>query len=85
MTTKKCKKCAARAKLLSLFKRPNKKTVSSPPASFLGAASLFFKFFVTGKVGTNKNQQVLLSAPIILQSRVTDVTFRNAKYLFIKY
>ena len=84
VATKKCEKCAARAKLLSLFKRPNKqKIISSPPASFFGGRFSFFIFwFNTGKVRTNRTQQVLHATPIILQSFVTDVTFHETKHLF---
>ena len=64
-----------------MFKRPYIKRNSLVSARFIFGGRLSFFIFVIGKVGTKKTHQVLLSAPIILQSYITDVTFHKTKLL----
>ena len=58
----------------------NKQTNVSPPRPlhFLGL-SIFHLLFVIRNVAMNKNQHELLSAPVILQSCVTGVSFHKKK------
>lgn len=57
-----------------------KKCFLSLPDKCFGAIT-FFKLFVIGKAGTNQSQQMLLSAPLILQFYVTALTFHKTKHL----